>query len=129
MLSRNSLNSSATPFVGDAPHVASSQVAASPPPTAPGDATVTSVQDDVGRLVKVAAELFALIEAQVHVIEDGLTARARQNSRATNAADVKDEILQSASNLDTSLKSIRDHLSHQGVKLDHGQFSRGPLSS
>jgi hypothetical protein len=100
-------------------------------PVAPSSATTVdgTIQGDVERLIKVAAQLFSLIEGQVHELGDELVSNFNENVRVNGRGVIKEEVIQSAANLDSSLQEIRDHLGREDDRFTRrrqflgGQFS------
>ncbi|HEY5265692.1 MAG TPA: hypothetical protein VIJ40_02655 [Acidimicrobiales bacterium] len=91
-----------------------------------------TIQGDVERLINVAAQLFSLIEGQVHDLGDELVSTFNENVRMNGRGVVKEEIIQSAANLDSSLQEIRDHLGREDARFTRRrqflsrQFSKHP---
>ena len=76
-----------------------------------------TIQGDVERLIKVAAQLFSLIEGKVHELEDELVTTFNENVRVSGRGVIKEELLQSAASLDSSLQEIRDHLGREDARF------------
>ena len=88
-----------------------------------------TIQGDVERLINVAAQLFSLIEGQVHELGDELVSTFNENVRVNGKGVVKEEIIQSAANLDSSLMEIRDHLGREDARFtSRRQFLRRQFS-
>ncbi|HVB51715.1 MAG TPA: hypothetical protein VND89_08290 [Acidimicrobiales bacterium] len=92
-----------------------------------------TIQGDVERLIKVAAQLFSLIEGKVHELEDELVTTFDENVRVSGRGVIKEELIQSAASLDSSLQEIRDHLGREDARFTKRrlflsrQFSRPNL--
>jgi hypothetical protein len=90
-----------------------------------------TIQGDVERLIKVAAQLFSLIEGKVHELEDELVTTFNENVRVSGRGVIKEEIIQSAASLDSSLQEIRDHLGREDARFTKRRLflSRQPSRS
>jgi len=84
------------------------------------------VQDDVERLLEIAAQLFSAIERQIQRIEEDLVCACGEKAERTT------ECLQGASvlcaeSLDTSIHAIDLHLERRAVSTSPTSTSRRPL--
>ncbi len=69
-----------------------------------------SMQDDIERLIEIAAQLFSAIERQIHLMEEELVIASSQQAR-TNAQTVfKERLISCAESLDVSLQQIAQNL-------------------
>lgn len=71
---------------------------------------LSTFQDDVECLIHIAAQLFSAIEAQIHVIERDLLSTLDEDLWYVGRNTFKDQLIQSARSLDTSVRQIADHL-------------------
>ena len=76
-----------------------------------------TIQGDVERLINVAAQLFSLIEGQVHELGDELVSTFNENVRVSGRGVVKEEVIRSAANLDSSLQELSDHLGKEDARF------------
>ena|ERR1700692_1588145 len=63
------------------------------------------MQDDVERLIEIAAQLFSAIERQIHLMEEELVIASAQ-VRTYAQTVFKERLISCAENLDTSLQEI-----------------------
>ncbi len=75
------------------------------------------LHDDVERLIKIAAQLFAAIERQIHRIEDDLMFTSGQNIVAGGQTMFKEQLIRTAQALDNSLQEIALHLGQRVEEL------------
>jgi len=68
------------------------------------------LHDDVERLIRIAAQLFAAIERQIHRIEDDLMFTSGKNMVAGGQTMFKEQLIRTAQALDESLQEIALHL-------------------
>src|SRR5665213_654603 len=76
-----------------------------------------TIQGDVERLIKIAAQLFSLIEGKMHELEDELVTTFNENVRVGGRGVIKEELIQSAASLDSSLQEISDHLGREDARF------------
>jgi hypothetical protein len=77
----------------------------------------SSIQDDVERLIDIAAQLFSAIERQIHRIEQDLNYSAGGRVGEKNGHVVfKEQLIRSAASLDASLQQIVEHLGQRHVQ-------------
>jgi hypothetical protein len=74
----------------------------------------TTIQDDVERLIEIAAQLFSAIERQIHDIESDLRPTSGEAIWMSERTIFKERLILSAQHLDQSLQEITKHLG-QGV--------------
>jgi hypothetical protein len=74
----------------------------------------TTIQDDVERLIEIAAQLFSAIERQIRDIESDLLPTSGEGIWRSERTIFKERLIQSAQHLDQSLQEITKHLG-QGV--------------
>jgi hypothetical protein len=112
MLSRNSesLTDDGTDFLHEVPEI--------PLITVRG-----SLQDDIERLLEIAAQLFSAIERQIHLMEEELVIACREQVRPYAQTVFKERLIRCAESLDTSLKEITFNLEQRAS----GQASLGLL--
>jgi len=65
-----------------------------------------SIQDDVERLIEIAAQLFSAIERQIHLMEEELVIACGEQVRTYAQTVFKERLISCAESLDTSLKEI-----------------------
>jgi hypothetical protein len=70
----------------------------------------TTIQDDVERLIHVAAQLFSAIERQIHDIESDLQPTVGEQIWQSERTIFKERLIQSAQDLEHSLQEITKHL-------------------
>jgi len=70
----------------------------------------TTIQDDVERLIEIAAQLFSAIERQIHDIESDLRPALGEEIWMSERTIFKERLIQSAQHLDHSLQEITKHL-------------------
>ena len=95
-------------------------VSSSGPASSPEEVKVVgngTIQGDVERLINVAAQLFSLIEGQVHELGDELVSTFNENVRVSGRGVVKEEVIRSAANLDSSLQEISEHLGREDARF------------
>jgi hypothetical protein len=85
-----------------------------------GGVLSSSIQDDVERLIQIAAQLFGAIERQIHRIEQDLN--YSQGKRSVDGGQIvfKEQLIRTASNLETSLQEIVVHL---GERADRARMT------
>jgi len=86
-----------------------------------------TLQDDVEFLIHIAAKLRSAIETQIHVIERNLLSTLDEDLGYVGRNVFKDQLIQSARSLDTSLRQIADHLQTGDRRANTGV--RGPVSA
>jgi hypothetical protein len=69
-----------------------------------------SVQDDVERLIEIAARLFSAIERQIHMIEEELVIACGEQARPYAQTVFKERLISCAKSLESSLKEIAVNL-------------------
>jgi hypothetical protein len=80
-----------------------------------------SIQDDVERLIEIAAELFSAIERQIHLMEDELVINFGEQVRPYAQTVFKERLISCAKSLDTSLQEIAFNLEQRAT--NHSPFS------
>lgn len=85
----------------------------------------TTIQDDVERLIQVAAQLFSAIERQIHDIESDLLPREGEQIWLSERTIFKERLIQSAQDLEHSLQEITKHLGQK--VLDSTAVITSPL--
>jgi len=73
-------------------------------------AEVGSLQDDVERLLEIAAQLFSAIERQIQRIAEDLVCACGEKVRAYAQSAFKERLVLCAESLDTSIHAIDLHL-------------------
>ena len=81
---------------------------------------IGSIQDDVERLIEIAAQLFSAIERQIHLMEEELVIACGEQVRPYAQTLFKERLIGCAKSLDTSLKEIA--LSLEQRAMDHSPF-------
>jgi hypothetical protein len=76
----------------------------------------TTIQDDVERLIEIAAQLFSAIERQIHDIEADLQPTLGEEIWMSERTIFKERLIQSAQHLDHSLQEITKHLGQKTVE-------------
>jgi len=71
---------------------------------------LTAFQDDVERLIHIAAQLFTAIERQIHAIERALLSTLDEDLWFVGRTVLKEQLIQSSLDLDSSLQQIANHL-------------------
>jgi hypothetical protein len=74
-----------------------------------------SLQDDVERLIEIAAELFSAIERQIHLMEEELVTAYGEQVRPYAQTVFKERLISCAKNLDTSLQEIALNLERRSI--------------
>jgi len=74
-----------------------------------------SLQDDVERLIEIAAELFSAIERQIHLMEEELVTAYGENVRPYAQTVFKERLISCAKSLDTSLQDIAHNLERRAI--------------
>jgi hypothetical protein len=69
-----------------------------------------SIQDDVERLIEIAAQPFSAIERQIHLMEEELVIACGEHARTFAQTVFKERLISCAESLDTSLKEIAINL-------------------
>src|ERR1700689_4911779 len=69
-----------------------------------------SLQDDVERLIEIAAELFSAIERQIHLMEEELVIAYGERVRPYAQTVFKERLISCAKSLDPSLQAIAHNL-------------------
>jgi hypothetical protein len=87
----------------------------------------STIQDDVERLIEIAAQLFSALERQIHGIEVDLLSTLGENLWSGERTVFKEQLIQTATNLDTSLRTVAEHLGHQVEP--HSSIDRLRMSS
>src|SRR5580698_3531637 len=82
--------------------------------------TIGNIQDDVERLIEIAAQLFSAIERQIHLMEEELVIACGEQVRPYAQTLFKERLIGCAKSLDTSLKEIA--LSLEQRAMDHSPF-------
>jgi hypothetical protein len=80
----------------------------------------TTIQDDVERLIEIAAQLFSAIERQIHDIESDLRPALGEEIWMSERTIFKERLIQSAQHLDRSLQDITKHLGNGGPSSTSG---------
>ena len=75
-----------------------------------------SIQDDVERLIEIAAELFSVIERQIHLMEDELVIARGEHARTFAQTVFKERLISCAESLDTSLNEIARTLERRAIE-------------
>ena len=65
-----------------------------------------SIQDDVERLIEIAAQLFSAIERQIHLIEEELVIACGEQVRSYAQMVFKERLISCAESLETSIQEI-----------------------
>jgi len=73
----------------------------------------TPLQDDVERLIEIAAQLFGAIERQIHHIEQDLNYSQSIGVVTNHQTVFKEQLIRTAVNLSDSLNEIAVHLGDQ----------------
>jgi nitrogen-specific signal transduction histidine kinase len=81
-------------------------------------ADVGSVQDDVERLIEIAARLFSSIERQIHQIEEELVIACGEHVRTFAQTVFKERLISCAQSLDASLQEIALNLEQRANVQD-----------
>ena len=81
------------------------------------------MQDDIERLIEIAAQLFSAIERQIHLMEEELVIASGEQVRTYAQTVFKERLISCAESLDTSLKEITFNLEQRAS----GQASLGLL--
>lgn len=84
-----------------------------PNPVVVAPLVTSSIHDDVERLVQIAAQLFSVIERQIHDIEADLTLSLRESVRSSDQTVFKEHLIRSAVNLTASLQEVAARLSER----------------
>jgi hypothetical protein len=71
---------------------------------------VVGLQDDVERLIDIAAELFSAIERQIHRIEEELAFAGGEEVRAYAQTVFKERLIRCAQSLEVSIHDIGVHV-------------------
>jgi len=79
-----------------------------------------SLQDDVERLIEVAAQLFSAIERQIHLMEEELVVACGEHVRSFAQTVFKERLISCAVSLETSIKEIALNLEGRGI--EQGSF-------
>jgi hypothetical protein len=74
-----------------------------------------SLQDDVERLIEIAAELFSAIERQIHLMEEELVTAYGEQVRPYAQTVFKERLISCAKSLDTSLQQIALNLERRAI--------------
>jgi len=82
-----------------------------------------SLQDDVERLIGIAAELFSAIERQIHLMEEELVISYGEQVRPYAQTVFKERLISCAKSLETSLQDIAHNLERRAID----RSSAGPL--
>jgi|SRR5580692_5993555 hypothetical protein len=82
-----------------------------------------SLQDDVERLIEIAAELFSAIERQIHLMEEELVTAYGEKVRPYAQTVFKERLISCAKSLDNSLQDIAQNLERRAID----RSSAGPL--
>jgi hypothetical protein len=69
-----------------------------------------SIQDDVERLIDIAARLYSAIERQIHDIEEELVVACGEHVRTIAQTVFKERLISCATSLDASLQEIAVNL-------------------
>jgi hypothetical protein len=80
----------------------------------------SSIQDDVERLIQIAAQLFGAIERQIHRIEQDLNYSQSKQMASGGQIVFKEQLIRTAANLDASLQEIVVHL---GERAERARFT------
>jgi hypothetical protein len=75
---------------------------------------VGSIQDDVERLIAIAAQLSSAIERQIHLIEVELVIACGEKVRPHTQTVFKERLIRCAESLDASLHEIAHNLEQRG---------------
>lgn len=86
---------------------------------------VRDLQDDVERLIEIAAQLFSAIERQIHLIEEELVTSCGETVRTFAHTAFKERLIRCAESLDTSVREIAVNLEHRA----NGQLAPRELRS
>jgi hypothetical protein len=84
----------------------------------------SALHDDVERLIRIAAQLFAAIERQIHRIEDDLSFTSGKNMVAGGQTMFKEQLIRTAQALDSSLQDIAQHLGDRADELPEAPNNR-----
>src|SRR5580693_7347447 len=68
------------------------------------------IQDDIERLIEIAAELFSAIERQIHLMEEALLITTDDQVGPYAPTLFKERLIQCAESLETSLQDIAHNL-------------------
>jgi hypothetical protein len=82
----------------------------------------TPIQDDIERLIAIAAQLFSAIERQIHHIEQDLNYSQSGGVASAGATVFKEQLIRTAASLHDSLNEIAIHLD------DRAQRARSSFS-
>ena len=94
----------------DASHPRTECSSAPPDAAAPGATDTERFDDEVERLLTIAAQLFSLVERQIHLIESGYAATRDTGARVNGDTVFKEILIHSAVGLDASLHEIAARL-------------------
>jgi hypothetical protein len=96
---------------------------AGPTPAVVDNPGGASIHDDVERLIQIAMQLFSAIERQIHNIEVDLMFARSEVTTLSSVTVFKEQLIRSATNLDTSLQEIARHLGERATA--HTEHARG----
>ena len=88
-----------------------------------GQATNSSIHDDVERLIQIAAQLFGAIERQIHRIEEDLNFSQSERIAPSGHTVFKEQLIRTSSSLHASLNDIAAHL---GDGAEHSRRVMSP---
>src|ERR1700691_2069484 len=74
-----------------------------------------SLQDDVERLIGIAAQLFSAIERQIHLMEEELVIACGEQVRTYTQTVFKERLISCAQSLDASLQEIAHNLEQRAI--------------
>jgi hypothetical protein len=102
--------------------IAPPSTAAGPTPVAVGVSLGPSIHDDVERLIQIAGQLYSAIERQIHSIEVNLMFVQSEISTLSSATVFKEQLIRSATDLDSSMKEIALHLGERVAAQEEHSF-------
>ena len=90
-----------------------------------------SIQDDVERLIEIAAQLFSAIERQIRQIEEELVIACGEQVRSYAQMVFKERLISCAESLDVSLKEIALNLERRASEQSSppARFDNSPIQS
>jgi hypothetical protein len=83
-----------------------------------------SIQDDVERLIHIAAQLFSAIERQIRHIEEDLMSSSGLKVSKGGQTVFKEQLIQTVRALDASLQEIALHLGQRGIETSGSSMNR-----
>jgi hypothetical protein len=104
--------------------IAPPSTTAGPTPAVVGHSLGETIREDVEHLIQIAGQLFSAIERQIHAIEVDLTFTESDHHSANNAILIKEHLIRSATNLNTSLQEITHHLGERGSSNEQARGGR-----